>query len=119
MFFPPTSAYPFRVELFGDEIDSMRTFNIESQRSIEKISTFEIFPAKEIIIAEESLTRAKDKITKELETVKNEISNPKSEIIQKLQMNVNRNLESLTENLSFETMDSYLPYFYDKPQEFI
>ena len=115
--FPPTSAYPFRVELFGDEIDSMRTFNIQSQRSIEKISTFEIFPAKEIIIDEESLTRAKEKITKELEIVKNEISNPKSEIIQKLQMNVNRNLESLTENLSFETIDSYLPYFYEKPQD--
>ncbi len=38
--FPPNSAYPFRVELFGDEIDSMRTFNIESQRSIEKSKYF-------------------------------------------------------------------------------
>ena len=114
--FPPTSAYPFRIELFGDEIDSMRTFNIESQRSIEKISSFKIFPAKEIVIDEESLNRAKNKINKELEIIKNEVSNSKSEIIQKLESNVKTNLENLNENLSFETIDSYLPYFYDKPQ---
>lgn len=115
--FPPTSAYPFRIELFGDEIDSMRSFNIESQRSIEKVSEFEIFPAKEIIIDEESLNRAKQKISSELESVKNDISNPKSERIQKLQTNINKNLENLTETLNFETIDSYLPYFYEKPQD--
>lgn len=114
--FPPISAYPFRIELFGDEIDSMRTFNIESQRSIEKIDSLEIFPAKELVINEEALNRAKDKIIKELEVVKSDISNSKSERIQKLQMNINKNLEHLTENLNFETIDSYLPYFYEKPQ---
>ena len=108
--------YPYRIELFGDEIDSIRTFNIESQRSIEKINSFEIFPAKEIVIDEESLNRAKSKINKELEVMKNEVSNSKSEIIQKLESNVKTNLENLNENLSFETIDSYLPYFYDKPQ---
>lgn len=36
--FPPNSANPFRIELFGDEVDSIRTFNVESQRSIEKVS---------------------------------------------------------------------------------
>ena len=41
--FPPISAYPYRVELFGDEIDSIRTFNTESQRSIEKVEEFRIF----------------------------------------------------------------------------
>lgn len=115
--FPPTSAYPFRTELFGDEIDSIRTFNIGSQRSIEKINTFEIFPAKEIVIDEEALNRAKNKINMELETIKNETSDIKSERMQKLQNHINRNLESLTENLSFETIDSYLPYFYNKPQD--
>ena len=48
--FPPTCVYPYRIELFGDEVDSIRSFNTESQRSIDKVSNFEIFPAKEIII---------------------------------------------------------------------
>ncbi len=51
--FPPDSIYPYRIELFGDEIDSIRTFNTESQRSIDKVKTLSIFPAKEVIINEE------------------------------------------------------------------
>ena len=51
--FPPIAIYPYRIELFGDEIDSIRTFNIESQRSIEKVESIEIFPAKEVIVDEE------------------------------------------------------------------
>ena len=35
--FPTNAVYPYRIELFGDEIDSIRTFNTESQRSIEKV----------------------------------------------------------------------------------
>lgn len=53
--FPTGSTYPYRIELLGDEIESIRTFNVESQRSIDKVKRIEIFPAKEIIITEESL----------------------------------------------------------------
>ena len=45
---------------FGDEIDSIRTFNIESQRSIEKVKSIDIFPAKEVIVDEEAKKRAND-----------------------------------------------------------
>ena len=37
--FPPISALPFRIELFDEEIDSIRTFNSETQRSIDKVKT--------------------------------------------------------------------------------
>ena len=60
--FPPTAVYPYRIELFGDEIDSIRTFNIESQRSIEKVKSIDIFPAKEVIVDEE----AKKELTTQL-----------------------------------------------------
>ncbi len=36
--YPPISALPFRIELFDDEIDSIRTFNGETQRSIDKVA---------------------------------------------------------------------------------
>jgi transcription-repair coupling factor (superfamily II helicase) len=41
---PPTSALPVRIEFFGDEIDSLRTFETNTQRSVEKIDSIEIFP---------------------------------------------------------------------------
>jgi transcription-repair coupling factor (superfamily II helicase) len=53
--YPPLGALPYRIELFGDEIDSIRTFNTESQRSIEKVKSIEIFPAKEMILNRENI----------------------------------------------------------------
>lgn len=41
---PPTLEFPVRIEFFGDEIDSLRTFEPDTQRSIEKIDSLEIFP---------------------------------------------------------------------------
>ena len=115
--FPPTSTYPYRIELFGDNIDSIRTFNTESQRSIEKVDTMEIFPAKEIILSEEALNRGKENILKELEEVK-AIGKSDDERIEKLERLVKSNIESLTETLTFETVDSYLPCFYERPDSF-
>ena len=51
--FPLTAEYPVRIEFFGDEIDSMRTFDTESQKSIEKIDSFTLCPAGEFIVSPE------------------------------------------------------------------
>ncbi|MEW6739321.1 MAG: transcription-repair coupling factor [Nitrospirota bacterium] len=45
--YPAIEASPVRVEFFGDEIDLIRTFDIETQRSIKEINDIEIFPAEE------------------------------------------------------------------------
>jgi transcription-repair coupling factor (superfamily II helicase) len=45
--YPVTEDLPVRVEFFGDEIDLIRTFDIETQRSIKEINDIEIFPAEE------------------------------------------------------------------------
>lgn len=42
--FPPSLANPVRLELFGDEIESVRSFDIESQRSFESLSDGAAFP---------------------------------------------------------------------------
>ncbi|WP_306480225.1 transcription-repair coupling factor [Mediterraneibacter sp.] len=45
--FPLSEEMPVRIELWGDEIDSIRTFDVESQRSVENISEITIYPASE------------------------------------------------------------------------
>lgn len=47
--FSPTSEYPFRVEFFDDEIDSIRTYDPGTQRSLENISEITLAPAVEFI----------------------------------------------------------------------
>ena len=107
--FPTCSAYPYRVELFGDEIESIRTFNTESQRSIDKIKKIEIFPAKEIIITDETIAIGRDKLKEDFEAISK--SDTDSDRVEELRNILNKNLESLEETSTFETIDSYLPYF--------
>ena len=112
--YPPNSSVPYRIELFGDEIESIRRFNVESQRSIDKIREIEIFPAKEIILNDEIVDYAIKNISSELENFK-ESKNHDDEVINRVCDMVNRNIENLKENWTFETIDSYLPFFFKKP----
>ncbi|MEW6571049.1 MAG: transcription-repair coupling factor [Nitrospirota bacterium] len=43
--FPTTSEKPIRLEFFGDEVENIRMFDIETQRSYADISEFSIYPA--------------------------------------------------------------------------
>ncbi|WP_418223073.1 transcription-repair coupling factor [Clostridium isatidis] len=115
--YPPISTYPYRVELFGDTIESIRIFNTESQRSIEKVNELEIFPAKEIILTEESVALGRRNILDELDELREKLGSRDEKFI-KLESIVRSNIESLNESLTFETIDSYLPYFYNKPDSF-
>ncbi|NOH15874.1 transcription-repair coupling factor [Clostridium cochlearium] len=118
--FPPISSEPYRIEFFDDEIDSIRNFNTESQRSIEKVDSIEVFPAKEIILDKENIELACEKIIMDLEKVKSNLEalNNK-EAFNKLQNIVNKNIECLKETWTFETIDSYLPYLYDTTTSFL
>lgn len=115
--YPPISTYPYRIELFGDTIDSIRIFNTESQRSIEKVNELEIFPAKEIILTEEAVSLGRRNILDELDELRERLGSKDEKFI-KLESIVRSNIESLNESLTFETIDSYLPYFYNKPDSF-
>ena len=52
--YPIGEDMPYRVELWGDEIDSIRTFDPDSQRSIDIVNGFSISPAKETLISSTS-----------------------------------------------------------------
>ena len=53
--FPPTSAFPVRIEFFGDEIDSVRSFDPTDQRTIGKRSDVELLPASEFLLPEDGV----------------------------------------------------------------
>jgi transcription-repair coupling factor (superfamily II helicase) len=50
--FPMGSRVPYRIEFFDDEIDSIRSFDIDSQRSIEKLAGIDLLPAREFPLDE-------------------------------------------------------------------
>ncbi len=54
--YPMGSALPYRIDLFDDEIETLRTFDPENQRSIEKVDSVRLLPAREFPLKKESVT---------------------------------------------------------------
>ena len=69
--FPLTTENPIRIEFWGDEIDSIRVFDVESQRTIEPIKEINILPAEEFLVDSGKLEEIGNKI---LEKYPNAIS---------------------------------------------
>jgi transcription-repair coupling factor (superfamily II helicase) len=58
--FPMGSDAPLRIDLMDDEIESLRTFDPDSQRTIEKVDRFELLPAREFPIDAAAIARFRD-----------------------------------------------------------
>lgn len=91
-----------RIELWGDEIDSIRYFNIVSQRSTESIEKVKIYPAHEYILEDS------------LETV---LSNIRSRIFnEKYSQIVEKDLEEIKTGNYLSKIDKYFDSFYEKSE---
>lgn len=64
--FPINSEVAVRIEFFDDEIDSIRSFDVISQRSLEKIKEVTILPARELIYDSERREEIINKISHSL-----------------------------------------------------
>ena len=66
--FSPNSLNPFRIELFDEEVDSIRTFDAVTQRSLDVMDRIIITPVKEILILDEFRDVVYDNLKTELES---------------------------------------------------
>ena len=91
-----------RIELWGDEVDSIRIFNIVSQRSIENKETAKIYPAYEYILDE---------------PLENVVNNIKSKIYpETLVEKVENDVESILEGDYLNKIDRYFDSFYKESE---
>lgn len=65
---------PCRIEFFGDEIESIRSFELATQVSTEKIKSVDILPGNDIIFTDEEIKQAGDKLFERLEKDKEHLS---------------------------------------------
>ncbi|MEW6051502.1 MAG: transcription-repair coupling factor [Candidatus Zixiibacteriota bacterium] len=54
-FFTPGSSAPVRIEFYGDEIDTIREFDVGSQRTLAQIQRVQILPKREVAVTQESI----------------------------------------------------------------
>jgi transcription-repair coupling factor (superfamily II helicase) len=55
--FPPGDSGPVRLDLFGDVLDGARRFDVETQRTVEKLTRIELAPVSEVILDAASIER--------------------------------------------------------------
>ncbi|HBI61059.1 MAG TPA: transcription-repair coupling factor, partial [Lachnospiraceae bacterium] len=110
--YPITADCPYRIELWGDEVDTIRSFDVESQRSIERVEQLTIFPASEFIVTKEKIQDAFQKMREDKEKLVERFQKEKNH---EAANRINETIALLREE--FETyesrvgLDSYLPYF--------
>ena len=106
--YSPNYSNPLRIELFDDEIDSIRYFDVLSQRTINNLEKIEIIPSKEIILSKSQKKNIAENLKKDLIKYTSKSKNLR---ISEIALNkFNPIIESLNENNDLANLDLILPY---------
>lgn len=114
--FPVTSALPARLEFFDDELDSIRLFEVESQRSEDKIEHLVVFPAMEMVVPEKQWSMGRSSIKAEYRIQQRKMAKSgDAAACRFFEEHFGQLLDLLDNEVYFPGQELYLPYFY--PQE--
>ncbi len=96
--FPPSSVKPVRIDLWGDEVDSIKIFDPISQRTEKKCETVELIPMGEIFLDDASISHFKRAYVSEFGPARN--NDPL--------------YEAVSDGRKHAGMEHWLPYFHEK-----
>ena len=113
--FPLTEEVPYRIEFWGDEVDSIRSFDAESQRSMENLEMIQIYPASELVAEPSILKAGAAKMQKDGEILWEKYRKEmKTEEAARLKEHTRMLVESVEEMGAVFEAETCLPYFYDE-----
>lgn len=98
---------PIRMEFFDTEVDSIRVFDPQTQRTVEKVEEITILPARELLPCAEERLALRKKLTAITESLDLD-----TERGQKLEKTLRRDMERLEQGMNFPSLDKYIPYIY-------
>ena len=118
--FDLTEENPYRVELWGDEVESIRSFDVLSQRSIEKLSGITVYPASEMLLSEEQLRAGMERIEKEGEAFSQKLrSQFHTQEAHRVDTQIKELSEQVCEFRNLVNLDAYIHYFYQDTVSFL
>lgn len=103
--FPLNHTKPYRLDFFGDTLEKIKIFDIESQRSVAQIEKLEIFPTYEFFYGENELVKLNDFFDKKIS------ENNFSEVALE---KINKDRESLNAHEELDRLTRYIPLIYNK-----
>jgi len=104
-FFPPSASLPFRIEFWGDTIDSVSSFDTETQRSTDPVEKAKITPANEILCGENDTFS--QLIEAHLQTLKGKNA-------AKAKASLTADIDRLRSSVRLASFDRYLPLIYPR-----
>ena len=112
-FFAPAEDEPLRVELFGEEIDSLRYFDVDTQRSINKIPSFRLSSPREVFLTAQSGAPVAEELRARLGEQTDRLrKSHEEETAAKLENRITRDIERLEQGVYFPDLDLYAPLLY-------
>ena len=123
---PPNLSNPVRIDLFGDEVESLRLFDPATQRTIGQVAAIEIGPGSEILskygpaILERLNVRGEGLMAPENVAASDEDGQPDSplhdpRLLLALREELRLEVDHLRNSQSFHGIEWYLPYAYGQP----
>ncbi len=108
--FPSNADSPVRIELFGDEIESIRHFSVETQRSAGHLQSVDIAPAREMLFDTVAAKKASDALTLLLSSEVNRLEQESGrDVAAKLQNRAGEHISNIGDRTAFNGMEYYLP----------
>ncbi|WMC94097.1 transcription-repair coupling factor [Kineothrix sp. MB12-C1] len=118
--FDLTEENPYRIELWGEEVESIRSFDILSQRSIEKLQSIRIYPATEMLLTEEELKAGMERIESEAKKCSERFRKEfKTEEAHRITFSIKELKEQVFEFAEASNLESYIRYFHPDTVSFM
>ena len=113
--FPVTEELPVRIELWGDEVDTIRRFDAESQRSVENLDEVRIRRACEMVLDEERTKRGIGQMRRDMEEAAAQFrSGKKSAEAARIRENSRYIMDQIRSLRNVRAAETCVSYFYDK-----
>jgi transcription-repair coupling factor (superfamily II helicase) len=110
--YPMTEEHPIRIELFDQEVDSIRYFDADTQRSLEKMDKVAVGPATELLLTKKDMLVGADRLQEALAITlkKLKLSEAKEQLLQVIEHDIDRmrNIEH------FQGIYKYIGFFYEE-----
>lgn len=114
--FPLAAEDPLRIELFGDEVDSLRRFDLATQRSIENLEAITILPANDRLLTLEERQSGAEKIEQAVAAEIKKVKAKDATRAQELQEYFNQIVSQLREGTLIDGSELLLEYLVDDVQ---
>ncbi len=115
--FPGDGRLPLRVDFFGDDIESIRPFDVETQRSVGTSESVIVAPVREVPFEDAAVAEAVSRLKRELPgraaaLKKANLEERGAEHAERLEERIEGDIAQLQAHITFDALEYYLPYLY-------